>query len=122
MVTETHSYITGKNARIYLRSNTTKSPITIKQVIEFLQNVSKQYLVKSVEDIHINREVCNEEYTISCQILIMARKEDWEERRVLSSKINSWFTNYKEDTKDEAQEEKDRRLVKYLELKKEFEK
>lgn len=106
MVTETHSYITGKNARIYLSSDVTKSPITIEQVIEFLQKVSNQYLVKSLEDLHINREVYNEEYSISCQILILARKEDWEERRVLSSKINSWFTNYKEDTKDEAQEKK----------------
>lgn len=104
MVTETHSYITGKNARIYLSSDVTKSPITIEQVIEFLQNVSKQYLVKSLEDLHINREVYNEEYSISCQILILARKEDWDRQE-------------KED-----QEEKDRRLAKYLELKKEFEK
>ena len=104
MVTETHSYITGKNARIYLSSDVTKSPITIEQVIEFLQNVSKQYLVKSVEELQINRETCNDEYTILCQILILARKEDW---------------NRKEK---EAQEEKDRRLAKYLELKKEFEK
>lgn len=104
MVTETHSYITGKNARIYLSSDVTKSPITIEQVIEFLQKVSNQYLVKSLEDLHINREVYNEEYSISCQILILARKEDWDRQE-------------KED-----QEEKDRRLAKYLELKKEFEK
>ncbi len=104
MVTETHSYITGKNARIYLSSDVTKSPITIEQVIEFLQNVSKQYLVKSVEELQINREECNNEYTVFCQILILARKEDWDRQE-------------KED-----QEEKDRRLAKYLELKKEFEK
>ena len=104
MVTETHSYITGKNARIYLSSDVTKSPITIEQVIEFLQKVSNQYLVKSLEDLHINREVYNEEYSISCQILVLARKEDWDRQE-------------KED-----QEEKDRRLAKYLELKKEFEK
>lgn len=118
MITETHSYITGKNARIYLSSDVTKSPITIEQVIEFLQNVSKQYLVKSLEDLHINREVYNEEYSISCQILTLARKEDWETQKRLRSEITSWFKNYK----DEAQEEKDRRLAKYLELKKEFEK
>ena len=104
MITETHSYITGKNARIYLSSDVTKSPITIEQVIEFLQNVSKQYLVKSVEELQINREECNNEYTISCQILILARKKDWDRQA------------------KEAQEEKDRRLAKYLELKKEFEK
>ena len=104
MITETHSYITGKNARIYLSSDVTKSPITIEQVIEFLQNVSKQYLVKSVEELQINREECNNEYTVSCQILIPARKKDWDRQA------------------KEAQEEKDRRLAKYFELKKEFEK
>lgn len=104
MITETHSYITGKNARIYLRSNTTKSPITIEQVIEFLQNVSKGYSVTSLEELSLEKEEHYPEYAISCQILIPARKEDWDKQE------------------KEAQEEKDRRLAKYLELKKEFEK
>jgi hypothetical protein len=46
----------------------------------------------------------NNEYTVFCQILILARKKDWDRQE------------------KEAQEEKDRRLAKYLELKKEFEK
>lgn len=104
MVTETHSYITGKNARIYLSSDVAKSPITIEQVIEFLRYVSKGYPAISLEELSLEKEEHFSEYSISCQILIPARKEDWDRQE------------------KEAQEEKDRRLAKYLELKKEFEK
>ena len=104
MVTETHSCISGRKARVWLKSDTTKSPTTIEQVIEFLRYVSEGYPAISLEELSLEKEEHFSEYSISCQILIPARKEDWDRQE------------------KNAQEEKDRRLAKYIELKKEFEK
>jgi hypothetical protein len=69
--------------------------------------VAKQYSVKYLEELLLDAEEVGYgeyKYFITCTILIPARKEDWDAQS------------------KKEQEEKDRRLAKYLELKKEFEK
>lgn len=107
MLKELSSHITGRNTRIYIESERKDSPYKIYQIISFLQEVVKQYSVEYVEELLLDDEEVEYgeyKYFISCTILIPVRKEDWDRQA------------------KEAQEEKDRRLTKYLELKKEFEK
>jgi hypothetical protein len=106
MIKELSSHITGRNTMVYLESERSPLSLTLNQIISFLQEVSKQYSVVSLEDIELDweKEFDNEEHFISCTILIPARKEDWDAQS------------------KKKQEEKDRRLTQYLALKKEFEK